>query len=222
MPETRGRPRTVESPTGLGTAEDVLAAAAQLFSAKGFSATSTHAIAQAAGVRQASLYHYFPSKNDILLRLLVGTVSPSVAAARALLITEEPPAPRLWALSAWDARLLVEDRFNLGSLYLQPEVADDYFVEFHTLRGELREAYAQLIGECGGQPAELITDLTLSLVESVILLRRRDAERVGPSTPTLVADGVLRLVSTPSPQIENASRHGRRILEGLIKPEQAM
>lgn len=220
MPEARGRPRSTESPTGLGTAEDLLSAAARLFSARGFSATSTHAIAQAAGVRQASLYHYFGSKNEILLRLLVGTVSPSVTAARTLLAADGPADARLWALCAWDARLLVEDPFNVGSLYLQPEVADEYFAEFHALRAELRSAYGSLIAQCRGRAAEgqradVTTDLALSLVESVILLRRRDPDIVGPQTPALVASGVLRLVATSDPGVEQAARDGARILVSL-------
>jgi AcrR family transcriptional regulator len=215
MPEPRGRPRTVESPTGLGTAEDVLHAAGQLFSARGFAATSTHAIAQVAGIRQASLYHYFASKNEILLRLLTGTVSPSVETARTLLVTEAPASARLWALCAWDARLLVEDRFNVGSLYLQPEVDDDYFAEFHALRRELREAYARLVIDAAGPGAAVLTDLVLGLVESVILLRRRDPGGVDAQTPGLVADGALRLVFVTEQETGAAHRRGAELLISL-------
>jgi AcrR family transcriptional regulator len=215
MPQTRGRPRSVESPTGLGTAEDVLHAAGQLFSDRGFSATSTHAIAHAAGIRQASLYHYFANKNEILLALLVGTVSPSVGTARALLATRAPAAARLWALCAWDARLLVNDRFNVGSLYLQPEVNGDYFTEFHALRRELQQAYGQLIRDCGDENAVEMIDLVLGLVESVILLRRRDPDGVDDHTAGLVADGALRLISFPPQDFVAAREAGIRLLAAL-------
>lgn len=215
MPLTRGRPRTVESPTGLGAAEDVLHAAGALFSAHGYSATSTHAIALAAGIKQASLYHYFASKNEILLRLLTGTVSPSVETARRLLAVEAPAAARLWALCAWDARLLVEDPHNVGSLYLQPEVDDDYFVEFHALRHELRQAYADLVTACGGEYAPVVPDLVLGLVESVILLRRRDPASVNRQTVELVADGALRLVPVTEPQLDAARRRGAALVAEL-------
>jgi len=193
----------------------VLHAAGRLFSARGFSATSTHAIAEAAGIRQASLYHYFASKNQILLTLLTGTVSPSVETARALLATDAPAAARLWALCAWDARLLVEDPFNVGSLYLQPEVNDDVFVEFRALRRELREAYARLVADCGRETQPVIPDLVLGLVESVILLRRRDPGGVDDQTAELVADAALRLISLPSRECGAAQRRGAELVGAL-------
>ena len=202
----------MESPTGLGTAEDVLHAAGRLFSARGFSATSTHAIANAAGVRQASLYHYFASKNEILLTLLTGTVSPSVETARTLLVGDAPAAARLWALCAWDAALLVDDENNVGSLYLQPEVNGEYFAAFHTLRRELRDAYAELIRACAGVDAAVMTDLVLGLVESVILLRRRHPDGVDAQTPVLVADGALRLISIRAEDLAAARARGAELL----------
>ncbi len=48
-----------------GTQERIVEAAAQLFSKKGFSGTSTRALARLADVNETSLYRYFPHKQDL-------------------------------------------------------------------------------------------------------------------------------------------------------------
>ena len=48
----------------------VLAAALEIFSNKGFHATTTAKIAQLAGVSEGTIYKYFPSKNELLKQLL--------------------------------------------------------------------------------------------------------------------------------------------------------
>ena len=65
--EGRGRPRLEQSRRPGKTArEEILDAAAELFTNLGYASTSTRGIADAVGVRQASLYHHFATKDDIL------------------------------------------------------------------------------------------------------------------------------------------------------------
>ncbi len=52
------------------TKEQILAVALDLFSVRGYEATSISQIAEAIGVRKASLYSHFASKQDILDTLL--------------------------------------------------------------------------------------------------------------------------------------------------------
>jgi AcrR family transcriptional regulator len=49
---------------------DILTAAAQVFSQKGFHAASMQDIAQTVNLQKASLYHHIDSKQEILLALL--------------------------------------------------------------------------------------------------------------------------------------------------------
>jgi len=51
------------------TREKILEAAAQMFSQKGFHATSMQDIARAVNLQKASLYHHVASKQEILLVL---------------------------------------------------------------------------------------------------------------------------------------------------------
>jgi AcrR family transcriptional regulator len=52
------------------TREGILEAAARIFSEKGFHATSMQDIAEAVQLQKASLYHYFSSKQEILVEIL--------------------------------------------------------------------------------------------------------------------------------------------------------
>jgi AcrR family transcriptional regulator len=52
------------------TVHAILRAAAQVFSARGYAATTTNHIAARAGVSIGSLYEYFPSKDALLVALL--------------------------------------------------------------------------------------------------------------------------------------------------------
>ncbi|HEX6202177.1 MAG TPA: TetR/AcrR family transcriptional regulator [Thermoanaerobaculia bacterium] len=52
------------------THDRLLAAAATLFAERGFGGTSMADIAERVGVRKASLYNYYPSKDELLMELL--------------------------------------------------------------------------------------------------------------------------------------------------------
>lgn len=192
----RGRPR-LERPRRPGkTARDeILDAAAELFTTGGYANTSTRRIADAVGVRQASLYHHFATKDDILDALLTGTVDQPLLLASDLIAEVGAAAPRLHALAVADATQLCNSTWNLGALYLLPELRVDRFERFRLRRRELRDAYARLaaavIAECDG-PADA-EELPFRLVESVIN-RRSDDGVCPPEQPWLIGDGALRAV----------------------------
>jgi len=192
----RGRPR-LERPRRPGkTARDeILDAAAELFTTGGYANTSTRRIADAVGVRQASLYHHFATKDDILDALLTGTVDEPLRLAADLIAEVGPAVPRLHALAVADATQLCNSTWNLGALYLLPELRVDRFEQFRLRRNELRDRYRMLavavIAECDG-PADA-EDLPFRLVESVIN-RRSDDGVCPPDQPWLIGDGALRAV----------------------------
>lgn len=201
-----GRPRAVARPhTGLTPREEVLAAAAELFTGQGYAATTTRAVAEHAGIRQASIYHYFQSKEEILASLLESTVHPSLEAARALLDAPALAEARLWALCHRDVRLLCSGPYNLGALYVLPEA--ERFEHFRELRDALKDAYATLLARTA--VAATLTEaerglrarLVFSLVESVILIRKDapalDVEPMAEAT----ADAALRVGGVPDAEL---------------------
>ncbi|MGO8826180.1 MAG: TetR/AcrR family transcriptional regulator [Acidimicrobiales bacterium] len=75
-PQTKGRgqpePAGAESPgEGSATRRRILRIALTLMSQRGVDGTSMRDLASAAGLNVASLYHYFPSKRDLLEAVLV-------------------------------------------------------------------------------------------------------------------------------------------------------
>ena len=78
-----GRPRlTTQRRPGTTARDEILDAAGELFTTLGYTGTSTRTIAEAVGIRQASLYHYFKTKDDILCALLSQTVTPTLMISR--------------------------------------------------------------------------------------------------------------------------------------------
>jgi AcrR family transcriptional regulator len=67
---TRANTPVFSIPEPPSTHDRLLAAAAELFAERGYGGTSMAEIAARVGVRKASLYNYYPSKDELLLELL--------------------------------------------------------------------------------------------------------------------------------------------------------
>lgn len=180
---------------GNSARDEILDAAAELFTTIGYSATSTRRIAEGVGIRQASLYHHFAAKEDILDALLADTVDTSLQLAVELLAEAGAPAPRLHTLVVADTAQLCGGSWNLGSLYLLPELRVERFAAFRRRRGELRDHYRELaravITEHDGP--EAAEDLPFRLAESVIN-RRLDDGTCPPEYPWSIAEAALRVL----------------------------
>lgn len=204
-----GRPRAAgPSNSELSGREQVLAAAAALFTRNGYAATTTRAVAELAGLRQASMYHYFAHKEDLLATLLEGTVEPSLAFGRNLLAAEPGPDPAaaLWALVRYDSELLFGGLYNLVALYRLPEVRGDRFLDFRRARTELRAVYGVLLTRLEQPSApvaelELRTDLLLGLVEGGVAAAREHPDRTAAEVAPAVADAALRLAGCTAGRI---------------------
>ncbi|MFF1685809.1 TetR/AcrR family transcriptional regulator [Streptomyces sp. NPDC058254] len=197
-----GRPRAQQRPdSGLAARDELLTSAAELFTTLGYAATTTRAVAERAGMRQATMYHYVAGKEDLLAELLESTVTPSLELARQLLADEVTAAEdRLWELCRSDVALLCGGPYNLGALYVLPEVRSERFADFRRVRAELKQAYGQLLvateagAVLGEDEADLRTDLVFGLIEGVILVHRSDPERAVGAFAAATADAALRIV----------------------------
>jgi AcrR family transcriptional regulator len=195
-----GRPRTTgPAKSGSTTSEEILAAAATLFCSQGYGGTSTHAIAQLAGISQGNVHHHFASKDAILHELLLRTVRPSVEFATQLIHDTTDAAERLWALCAYDAQLLMASPSNTGTLYLLPETAGERFAQYHAERNRLRSDYRTLVSDSGrvtNDHIDAVTGMVYALVESVILRRRNEPDLHGPQVVIQTGDAALLLIGT--------------------------
>ncbi|WP_448856425.1 TetR/AcrR family transcriptional regulator [Corynebacterium camporealensis] len=205
MAGTVGRPRK-NSPRRRGSTarEEILDASAELFTTQGFATTSTHQIADAVGIRQASLYYHFPSKTEIFLTLLNATIEPSLELAEELAETEADPGLRLWALVAAESRLLLTSGWNVGRLYQLPVANSPEFSDYHVSREKLqahfRDTAAALVGEDDPR-----VELPFHIALSVIEMRPNDgtppfdaSQRV-PETAAMLADAALAVLGISAP-----------------------
>ncbi|SFW89274.1 TetR/AcrR family transcriptional regulator [Amycolatopsis australiensis] len=200
-----GRPRASGAAANRPDARQaVLDAAGELFTGAGYAATTTRAIAERAGLRQASLYYHFPAKEDILAALLAETVRPSLALAARLVAGSAPVEVRLWALAYADIGLLGGARHNLGALYLLPEVGSPNLARFRAERADLKAAYGKLVAAAGIAPEAVATrtDLVFGLVESIAVTRRDNPSLDVEAHIREGADGVVRLVGLAEPTEE--------------------
>lgn len=187
--------------------EEILDAAALLFSTVGYTTTTTRHIAEAVGLRQASLFHYFPRKEMILTELLDRTVGPTLKLVQELGGAGLDPESALWILVHDDVRLLCSGPYNRGALLMLPEARGPQFAAFWRRRDRLFAFYRRLLldGQAAGAfpdaPRPLAADLIFSLVESVI--NARPSVRSNSETPRVYADAALRSLGVP----------GRRIAE---------
>lgn len=193
-----GRPRLApRRRQGQTPRAEILDAAAELFTTNGYGNTSTRAIAEAVGIRQASLYHHFAAKDDILDALLGETIAAPVEFAEQLIETSGPAAVRLYALARFDIEQLCAARWNIGALYLLPELRGDRFAPFRARRDRLRDGYevlaAGVVAECGPSGVVPATAIPFRLVETVISIRS-DRGAVPAQARRAITEAVLRVL----------------------------
>ena len=164
-----------------------------MIEARGYASTSTRAIADAVGIRQASLYRHFAAKDDILEALLDQTISAPLELLARMDGGQEPTEVRLYALAWFDVRQLSSARWNLGALYLLPELRSERFADFRLRRNELREHYERLAATVTGDAAADARALPFRLVESVINIRSDEAATLG-DVDRLIPDAALRML----------------------------
>lgn len=211
-----GRPRAepqLQRTDGLAPRDQILDAAAALFAEHGYAGTSTRAIAKRVGLQQASLYHHFAGKDDILLELLEISVRPSLAYVEPILAHHDPAAA-LHALVLIDVRTLLETPHNVGTLYLAHEVQQPRFDSFRAHRAELRAAYTSLAAALGAD-AEFGGAACIQLVEMVITIRRDSDPDAGIASS--IAAACLRLLGCGSDDVERATVAGERLRSTLVR-----
>ncbi|KWX66129.1 TetR/AcrR family transcriptional regulator [Mycobacterium sp. NAZ190054] len=175
------------------TVQAIRNTAAELFTTKGYTATTTREIALRVGIKQASLYYYFPTKQAILESLMLDTVAAPLTAIAHLESADCSPAVRLHAAASCDMSQLLVERWNLGALYMLPEIRNlPDFASFFALNARLRQKYRQMCAAARAAAGLSLDPTRLSLpyrlVETVIRMRA-DSEDVDI---VLIADAVLR------------------------------
>ena len=211
-----GRPRSEPRTSDADPRDEILSAAAELFAAVGYSAASTRLIAQSVGLRQASLFHYYPRKEAILSALLDQTVRSTLELTKRIEAADLGPEAAMWVLVEADVANLCHGPHNVGALQLLPEARGEQFDWFWKRRARLVAYYRKQIkaGHAAGLfpvgDSNLIVELVFGLVESVITAR--SSVRADPATPALLAGAALRMLGTPAARVDRAATKAQAFL----------
>lgn len=181
------------------TRDEILIAAAQIFSQKGFHATSMQDIAQAVNLQKASLYHHISSKQDILVEVLDRALGLLICNMEEVMESNSPPdemlrqAIRVYFVTILENRdlssvLLLEHRSLEAELHTRHIPRRDRFE--HLWRDLLKRGIEAGVFETA-DPAMTVRAL-LGAMNWAITWYRPD----GPLSPGKIADEFAGLFLT--------------------------
>ncbi|MBZ2188081.1 TetR/AcrR family transcriptional regulator [Alcanivorax sp. JB21] len=87
----------------------LLSAAARLFRDKGFDRTTVRDIAREVGIQSGSIFHHFPTKDDILFAVMMEVIRFNTARLRDACTEYPEPLPRLEALIRAELQSIIGD-----------------------------------------------------------------------------------------------------------------
>lgn len=127
----RGQRRQVSHEEGEETQRTILRTAHQLFMEQGYRAVTTRQIADACGLTQPALYHYFADKQDLYVAVMLGDLAKTKAALERIAHREED----------------MEERLRQVVRYLLSTTHHDMSMMMHDIRQELSDERQRVLTE---------------------------------------------------------------------------
>lgn len=140
-----GRPRAEGQAGDEPVEEEILVAARALFRSRGYSATSTREIANATGLRQPTLFHYYKNKAAILHAIAQRAIQPEIEFLDNEAGANHPPDVGLYRYVRFVVFNLHTNPNVIGSPYRFPELTREDFAEFWQQYDRVRGALHDLI-----------------------------------------------------------------------------
>lgn len=145
--------------------EQMLAAAAQLFATRGYTAATMQDLASACGVSKATLYHYVRDKHELLLQITQGHVQRLEAVVNEVVAAEPDARERLSALvlrfmqvyasAQHEHRVLTED-----VKFLEPRERDEVLA----CQRRVVQAFADSVGALRPDLQQQALDVPLAML----------------------------------------------------------
>lgn len=202
-----GRPRHIPvADDNLTPRDQILDASARLFVGQGFANTSTREIADAVGIRQASLYYWFAGKEEILEELLSRTVRPTLDQIEKIedIAATDGWAAALYALVMIDSKTLVEAPHNSGLLAICPDVTSlELFKPYKATLRALCAAYERFGRAVADFP--YVSGVRLEHEVSIVVRHRADGDVVSVRDRHMIAATVLRACGATREEIDLAA-----------------
>ncbi len=194
MAATRTQPEAVETTAGPGPSgvrPDIILAATRIFSERGYHAASMSDIADAVGIRKASLYHHVRKKEDLLFAIHETLVDELIDETLAVSSSSASPADKVREMLLLTMRFIARNRDGVAV----------FLSERHAVTGERwqalvvkRDLYERMVcqiitegrgtGEFADLPPELVAKALLGMANWAYTWFRQD----GPLTADDVGD----------------------------------
>lgn len=117
-------PKPQTASTEVNRREELLRAAARLFVEKGFAATTTRDIAEAAGMCSGSPFYHFRSKQDLLKAAMIGGLEAGYRRMQEAIAGIDDPELRLYVLIRTHLGNLLEGQCNAPMLLYESRSLD--------------------------------------------------------------------------------------------------
>lgn len=130
----------------MSRSKEIHAAALELFTRLGYEAATMADIGAAAGIRGPSLYNHVASKQDLLVRIMIGMMDGLFAAHRTAIATTDDPTERL--RRATEAHVRYHARHRLEAFVGNREIRaliDPHRARVLALRAEYETCFRDLI-----------------------------------------------------------------------------
>jgi AcrR family transcriptional regulator len=199
------RSRLLRDSRVLRRADEIVDAAASVFASRGFHGTSTQAIADVLGMRQASLYYYFPSKEAALQLVCEKGVDGFLENAEAIVAAEAAPIDKL-------ARLIAS--------HLAPnEVKRDYVKVFINERRYLPDASRRRIGRKGRRIERCFEDVIKAGIDDGSIRAGADARLTMLAVLGMCNSVINWRAADQSVDVDRiATEFGKLVVDGLAAP----
>ena len=147
---------------------DIRAAALELFTTKGYGATTMADIGEAVGMRGPSLYKHVPSKQDLLARIMVTTMEDLLAAHQVAVGSAVDPVERLRRAAEAHVRYHARHRFEafVGNREIR-SLVEPHHTEVLKLRADYEGGFRRLIR--AGVDAGVFTVTSVRLASYAVL-----------------------------------------------------
>ncbi len=193
----RGRPRASGRATELDAKDEILRAAATLFSQQGIGATRLTDIAAAIGVTPPSIYFHFDNLDAIVGTLLDYVVVESSAFATSVRSEPGDAAHRLHALIAQHVERLTRGPFDLWFVAGLTEHEARRFPGVSRRANAWRRAVASLVaeGSASGAFAPIEPDVAVSAISGLVYAALELKHRGTPVDPEQIATLAVRALA---------------------------
>lgn len=200
---------------GPAVRQSILDAGAQLYSERGFRATSIRELADAVGISSSTMYHHFANKQEILYAILVEFMRSFVAEIVPML-DERDRSARERIAQAVRLHLWISERDRLKLVIGAPlryELSDEQRAVLTAMQREYRDAFSDAIAD--GVRQQIFDAPRPKLATAAILdMLNGVREWLDPDGPTSFDEIVgyyqtlvLRQLTTPTSTAREAAPH---------------